>query len=479
MKIARRVYVSVLVLLFLATLAAPWARAEEAGPKDLPGMGLIPSQGDLPAYEQPLGAELHTLPSSVDLSAGLPPVGDQGAQNSCVGWTLGYYIKSYLEGQEQGWSLDGPTHQFSPAWVYNQRSAQLDATARGECAADGGMTMYDGLRILQNRGAATLDDLPYSVSDPCSQPSSAVAQAAEPYRIADYGVIFSGQQNADIQVLKSVLANGEVIAIAVPIYRSFYYVTASDPVVPVPSPGESMYGGHAMTVVGYDDSVGGFLTANSWGADWGLNGYCYLSYDFVADYAWEAWAVVDAEGPTTTPDNTTTMQVSLAQGWNLVGIPLDPDNSSLAGLVAGVAEDVEVAYGWDASAQTWRRYDPTGPAYATSLSHVSVGQGLWIKMRQAREIQVMGTMPETWSIPLDAGWNLVAFPSGVAANIEDVTASIAGYVTEIHAYRNESDTAFWQHYVPDAPLGSNTLAQLEPQRGYWIHVTHDCTWYLP
>ena len=62
------------------------------------------------------------LPPAADNSPGLPPVGDQGAQGSCVSWAVGYYLKSYQEGKEHGWDLTVPDHQFSPAFLFNQLS---------------------------------------------------------------------------------------------------------------------------------------------------------------------------------------------------------------------------------------------------------------------------------------------------------------------------------------------------------------------
>jgi hypothetical protein len=49
---------------------------------------------------------------------------------------------------------------------------------------------------------------------------------------------------------------------------------------------EAIVGGHAITLVGWDDSVrvndtqqGAFLVKNSWAEDWGNDGYFYLAYD--------------------------------------------------------------------------------------------------------------------------------------------------------------------------------------------------------
>jgi len=55
--------------------------------------------------------------------------------------------------------------------------------------------------------------------------------------------------------------------------------TWKDPyfVHPVTKDSISNYGGHAVTVVGFNDK--GFIFKNSWGEEWGENGYGYLSFD--------------------------------------------------------------------------------------------------------------------------------------------------------------------------------------------------------
>ena len=46
-------------------------------------------------------------------------------------------------------------------------------------------------------------------------------------------------------------------------------------------------GGHAFTMIGYNDV--GFLIQNSWGKDWGDGGFAYLPYEDWLDSAYDAW----------------------------------------------------------------------------------------------------------------------------------------------------------------------------------------------
>jgi C1A family cysteine protease len=41
---------------------------------------------------------------------------------------------------------------------------------------------------------------------------------------------------------------------------------------------DSLKGGHFVTIVGWDDNKGAWLIKNSWGTDWGENGFCWLKY---------------------------------------------------------------------------------------------------------------------------------------------------------------------------------------------------------
>lgn len=48
-----------------------------------------------------------------------------------------------------------------------------------------------------------------------------------------------------------------------------------------------------MICVGYDDQEEVFIIRNSWGEDWGDNGYCYIPYAYMTDteLCWDCWAI--------------------------------------------------------------------------------------------------------------------------------------------------------------------------------------------
>ncbi len=81
------------------------------------------------------------------------------------------------------------------------------------------------------------------------------------------------------------------------VYDSFEGVGA-DGEVPIPKPSvESILGGHAVTIVGYDDTKfgGSFRVHNSWGDKWGDNGGCWMKYLHItnAKLASDFWTIND------------------------------------------------------------------------------------------------------------------------------------------------------------------------------------------
>ena len=46
---------------------------------------------------------------------------------------------------------------------------------------------------------------------------------------------------------------------------------------------ETLLGGHAITLVGYNTKTQYFMFQNSWGTSWGQGGYGFLPYAYIQD----------------------------------------------------------------------------------------------------------------------------------------------------------------------------------------------------
>ena len=82
--------------------------------------------------------------------------------------------------------------------------------------------------------------------------------------------------------MRGCIASGFPFVFGFTVYESFEsQEVAQTGIVPMPSPGESVLGGHCVVAVGYDDTQRTFIIRNSWGTGWGEQGYCHMPYEYL------------------------------------------------------------------------------------------------------------------------------------------------------------------------------------------------------
>jgi C1A family cysteine protease len=86
-----------------------------------------------------------------------------------------------------------------------------------------------------------------------------------------------------------VLNLGYPIVIGMETYEGFMELDQTNSVISMPESDTEMLGGHAMTIVGYSLPHQQFLAKNSFGEDWGADGYCWMPFDYVKKYVFERW----------------------------------------------------------------------------------------------------------------------------------------------------------------------------------------------
>jgi C1A family cysteine protease len=102
------------------------------------------------------------------------------------------------------------------------------------------------------------------------------------YKLTNFIYTFIKQ---DLKSIKQVLASGKPVLIGILIYSSFESINATNyGIISIPDiNNETLLGGHAILLVGYDDKTKVFKFQNSWGVGWGDKGYGYIPYDYVLD----------------------------------------------------------------------------------------------------------------------------------------------------------------------------------------------------
>ncbi|MDN3205912.1 C1 family peptidase [Algoriphagus sediminis] len=212
------------------------------------------------------------LPSEVDLSNFLPPVGNQGRLPSCTAWATTYYGRS-LQVNIQNAARTNKKVAFSPSFIYNQM------TEGNNCIPT---SVQFAMEKLVSEGALGLDLFPYQAEGCDELPKEENQILAQEYRLNGFKVL-TGENM--ISEMKALLNDQNPVVITMGLDLEFGKkddagLSAYRPHRVVP---KDIQGAHAMLVVGYSDENNAFKVVNSWGEGWGDAGFFWADYDAFED----------------------------------------------------------------------------------------------------------------------------------------------------------------------------------------------------
>ena len=235
-----------------------------------------------------------SVPSRYSLKMYVPPVRNQGETNACVGFSMGYYAISTMHNYyfNRTEPLEKLIHGFDPYYAYSLNIGDQDLGCSRE-----GLNMLSAFRTFSIFGAKKTFFNPIDVD--CDKPIDSetlksIDNYITPYALESFEFIQTYNSRFVDNVKKS-LANNYPVIIGSDVKESLFNVNkySSGDAVWSPSENEPVKGGHAMTVIGYDDfkNGGSFEIVNSWGTDWGDNGYFWISYDDFYKNITEAYVI--------------------------------------------------------------------------------------------------------------------------------------------------------------------------------------------
>jgi C1A family cysteine protease len=231
------------------------------------------------------------LPSQVDYSTQMPRVRSQEKSGSCTAWSVGYYGKSFQEAQEEGWDADA--NAFSPGYLFAMQCRTYQHP----------YSMEKAWKALNRFGCAKWNTMPF---EDLSQNGASEVQAYANANISnaahDEAKIYRCGSMTDFEGINQVkhALNQGPVALAI---RKF----SSPPRNPSPEENYLRYDstmspniGHAILCVGYNDAKfgsGAFKFVNSWGDDWGENGFSWIRYGDFGKMVYYAMNYNDISNP--------------------------------------------------------------------------------------------------------------------------------------------------------------------------------------
>jgi len=234
---------------------------------------------------------------SVDLRDVFAPIRNQGKQGSCASFAVSSVIEA----------LRHDSKRYSPAFLY--------WTARevnGATNIDSGASLYNVIKGASQKGACTEERMPYNPEDFSLAPSEvAIIEAL------DCIVVEAKTVEPKVKDIKSALSDGYPVIIVSKIFDSFSDTRSG--FVRHPSSKELSVGGrsdchgnHAMVVCGFSDKERVFVVRNSWGTDFGDNGYCYIPYSYAQQYFLQACIISKLSSSESKVENNKTIRFNMS-----------------------------------------------------------------------------------------------------------------------------------------------------------------------
>lgn len=202
------------------------------------------------------------VPTSYSLEKFAPKVMSQGNLSSCTAWSSAYCGMTILKRMETG---NVNAEPYSPLNLYNRLKA---VTSEDPCHA-GGCYVSDALNMLEDHGCAKFKDF----DNACGYTSASKYYSDKLYGFEELGVTTEN--------IKTALSKNSPVVFVIQYYNDGWGETKNlqDGVWNGYYSGPDGY--HAMCIIGYDDHKGGsgaFQVMNSWGDDWGQNGFFWIKY---------------------------------------------------------------------------------------------------------------------------------------------------------------------------------------------------------
>lgn len=239
--------------------------------------GAIPSPPDKRDYSFRKYNTPHSLPDRFVRS--VVHLKDQGRLGSCVG-----FASSYCKDEQEHRNHPGRRYNTSPLYTYAE-CKKIDGIPHVE-----GTYIRTANKVTQHQGICLEKTFPYTDDKPIRDVPQEAHEEAAQYKIKHYTAVHNAHE-----LKQAIFDHGYVVA-GFTVLSTFLEPEITDNGAFIPKPEGYILGGHAVSVIGYDDNLEhtykngerykGFIKiVNSWqhadGTWWGDESTAWIPYELL------------------------------------------------------------------------------------------------------------------------------------------------------------------------------------------------------
>lgn len=260
----------------------------------------------------------HDFPPQASLRPYCPRVVNQGGTNTAVSWACVWYARTILDGVNCNRKVEQSNTHEAYNNFFNNRLVQRDCSKPVSMIDILNTLVYDGAKKHNTYKTFCVDSVP-----------PVVLEEAKANRMSGYVRLFNTFDSRAIKesAIKSALSSGNPVVIGMIAPLSFANAGDYWLVEEVP---DMSKGGHAVCVVGYDDTKGAIEVVNSWGKTWGREGHTWIRYEELENFVRYGFELFDSQyGPCVVRSSSVSLKFFLTDGTEMKTKSIRPGHYQL------------------------------------------------------------------------------------------------------------------------------------------------------
>lgn len=219
----------------------------------------------------------------------LIPIQNQGTRGTCVAFSVTSANEYYH------FKFAKALYKLSEQHLYFE-SKQIDGN--DSC----GTSIASAIEIISNKGQCRSNFWIYRPTTDCNEHGQKPILAD--LDSSRFKATCLQLNSSDIMIIKACIVSDGFVCFSIPVFNSWYLSKEVNRTgrITMPIPNETNIGGHAMTIIGFQDDInypggGFFIFRNSWGENWGKHspygkGLGIIPYEYIRSYCWELFTLV-------------------------------------------------------------------------------------------------------------------------------------------------------------------------------------------